>query len=948
MASKFYDYVYVDNQFKGEYGDFSGGENAFSATQKINFLENYANFLEEKNDIFKTPQKAVTCDEVANVEKKINYELLRKVRKRVVLNQFRLATEEYDSGFENWKLYAGARVDEGIIYLEDKNIPPVANAKYCFAEGAKEIAFSVYFADTFYNKAKKNGRKTKVITTTQGRVIELRNGIKEILKLQFYANGEAYVRIGKPDFYHSEDFYVSDFRINAWNSVKITLRESTFELTLNGEKCDKEFEYTTSCSPDTLFLSGGMHPRDTWRVKMEKLTYSDKEVCQFFKKSDNKKIVSDSGKQVDLPYCLGLKENKDKTIVLQKTINYQGGILRLHVGTIDPCGEIYVNDTKVATVNSFLCEEIDITNYVEIGENSLVIKVFPRAPEVPYPWHRHQDPYNGWFCRDVYLDYLSNTSVEDLEVTTQSVEKEVTATVSFHVANYKKGTQAFVYLAKTYPDKGQETLLFSGNLEKARFEKTFCFKADLWDVENPNLYSVRVELSEKGTAIDDEIIETGFRTIAQKDGNLYLNNKKIALFGGLIMQFLPPYENIPCNHVCPTYPEVIAEMLSVKKMNGNTARLHMLGYGTNDKKIASICDRLGLMLIWTTRLIDGLETMEISDKWKQRDEYIRQMSEVINNPSIIMWEGSNEYHASAFDFDSVFDEFVDTVRSRDNTRLICPVSHVYYGAEMGDEGFYYQDDGEYDLYFEKKSSSYGWKDDLVVRSAHTYAFLLGYGRDWTSFREQKWSAQDALFESKKHAYIISEFAVIGRQDPSTPECAKYIKTDSYELANEQTVFGDAYPFLDAKKSQAYQALCARNAVKFMRFRGTDGLLWCAMQGGANDGSYLKPPIDFYGYVKYAFFALKEGFAKTVCFNGKIDVRIGAKYQLEPFICGMEQGKNYKITITVRDVWGFEVLSKTYDNVYSEKEEMHLKAWTIDGLKDGYYSIEYAVDEITEL
>ena len=178
MSSKFYDYVYVDNQFKGKNGDFSGGENGFSAKQKIEFLDNYANFLEGKNDIFKAPQKAVSYDEVKDAEKKINYELLHKVRKREVLNQFELATEEYDNGFENWKFYAGARADEGVIYLEDKNIPPVACAKYTFAEGAKEIAFSVYFSDTFYNKAKKNGRKTHVITTTQGRVVELRNGAR--------------------------------------------------------------------------------------------------------------------------------------------------------------------------------------------------------------------------------------------------------------------------------------------------------------------------------------------------------------------------------------------------------------------------------------------------------------------------------------------------------------------------------------------------------------------------------------------------------------------------------------------------------------------------------------------------------------------------------------------------------------------------------------------------
>ncbi len=943
MATKFYDYFYLDNYFQGKNGDFSGREDAFSPARQVEFLENYADFLESKNNVFAKPRKVVTPKEIEETAKKINYTLLGNIRKRVILNQFRLSTEEYRSGYAGWKFYAGARMGNGRVYLEDKNIPPVANAKYSFEKGAKSIEFSVYLPATFYNKAKKNGLVTKISVTTIGRSIELRSGIGEVAKIQFYANGQVYIREGRTDPYHSTDTYIADFVADSWNSVKILLNESSFRLIFNGVEYPTEFAYTSDLLPDTLFVSGGIRPSGSWGVKMERLCYSDKEIFNFDERETDGGAVCDCNETVDLPYRLGLEENKDKTIILTKNFRYEGGRLRLHIGSIDPCGEIYINGKKLCQVDNFLCVEKDITDFVSVGENTLTIKVYPRAPEVLYVWHRHKDPYNAWFCRDVYLDYLADSNIQNVKVKTVSVENAVKANISFTVENVSKGASVAVYLRKTYPETGEEILLCEEAVNGSFFEKTLCFNAELWSVDEPNLYGVRAVLKVNGKEIDDEITETGFRTIKQKDGDIFLNGKKVCLYGGLIMQFLPPYSDIPLNHLCPSYSEIVSQILSVKKMNGNTARLHILGYGTNDPRFASVCDRLGIMLIWTTRLIDSLETMEIDDKWLQKDAYISQMQEVLNHPSIVVWEGSNEYHASRFDFDSVFDEFVSAVKACDDTRLICPVSHVYYGGQLGDEGFYYQDDGEFDLYFEKKKSSFGWKDDLVIRSAHPYVLLLGYGRDWTAFRKQNWDAQDALLNSKKHAYIISEFAVIGRQDGATEECAAYIKTDSYELANEETVFQENYGLIDAKKSQAYQALCALNAVKYMRLKGVDGMLWCAMQGGANDGSYLKPPIDFYGYAKYAFYALKEGFAKTVCFNSKVDLLVGKNYKIEPFVTGLEQGKKYTVTVTVRNGLGDVVILKKYDGVQSESERAYLQPFALSGLKDGYYSVEYQVN-----
>lgn len=42
------------------------------------------------------------------------------------------------------------------------------------------------------------------------------------------------------------------------------------------------------------------------------------------------------------------------------------------------------------------------------------------------------------------------------------------------------------------------------------------------------------------------------------------------------------------------------------------------------------------------------------------------------------------------------------------------------------------------------------------------------------------------------------------------------------------------------------------------------MLWCCLQGGANDVSYLKPVLDFYGYKKFAYYVLGDVYKRDYC------------------------------------------------------------------------------------
>lgn len=939
MKTEFYDFIKIDKNYSCGRGDFSAANGeCLTAEERIEFLKAYSDFLEKKNG-YKMPEKAVSDEETERLLSALDYKIAHKIRKRIRFDEMAAETYEKPENFSGWQFYHGVSEKNGELTFSDGVIPPVPCAKYEFeCEKLTSFAFSFVLPEEYIDEEKKNG-KVVPLTTDTGRIIELRRGVTEILKLQIYRNGEIHARVGIPDPYHHRNFKLGDFKVNERNSVLIDLYEDFYDVKFNGTPAGR-FELTNKSVPDTLFISGGMHPVCKWSLKPESLTADGKTTTDFFKVAEPKEKGKQNLGRVELPFKIGGEKNKDKIIELTKKFVYDGGRAVLNIGSLDPCGKVYINGKFAFETDGFLKGEKDITEFLKTGENELKLLVYPRAPEINYSWHRNKDPYIAWLARDIYIDILPKVYIRDLVVKTVDISgNKVKAKISFKTVNFKKGLKTRIYLAKS--PCGEEKAVFEGDAAES-FETKTEFGADFWTCENPALYTVRAELIENGNPVDDEIIETGFRIIEQKNGDILLNGKKILLNGALWMQFLPPYENIVLSHICPTTKEIVWQAAMTKALNGNVARFHMLGYGNNDPRFAEVCDRLGLMNIWTTRLIDSAETIDVKNGWRAGKIYAEQMQEVINHPSIIMWEGSNEFHSSRAVLDKMYDEFVKTVKAADDTRLICPCSHLYYGGGLyGNKGFYYQDDGKFNQDFEPCESSFGWKDGKVVRSSHNYEILLGYGNRWDIFREQAWKSQPALFKSKDHAYIISEFAIVGRQDNRTKEAEIYHKDDSYELADEKRAFGEAYEKLDFKLSQAYQSLCAYNTVKYMRYLGADGLMWCSLSGGANDGSYIKPPIDFYGYKKQAFYALKEGFAETICFDKKVGVAYNGKYVCEPVLTGAEKGKTYNVKIEIKNQSG-DIVCERWFEVKATAFTFDLNPFEVD-LKDGYYSVEYLVE-----
>ena len=917
--------------------DFSGGENCLTTDERLKFLQKYQIAARRWYSDDELNQKAVTERELSAAMGKIDEKALPQIRKEIRFQKMNACEVYKVPEYENIHLYCGATIHNDEIIFPEKAVRPTPCALF---ELNPQKNLTVSF-EVFIPKSFSCSRKQKQGTAQAGRVIEIRSGTLYISKIKLYNTGEIYCDYG--NMWVPSEMLLGEILFDEWNQITIEISD-TVSYIVNGIRKDG-IEVSTSGFADNIFFDGGMFPREEWKIRNLKFDGVKTE----FSKNTISEVEPTNWHEVSLPYVIGGYKNRDTRIYLTKKFfvnQFDNAIL--YIQTLDPCGKVWINDNLVLDADNFLKNEVCITPWLKKGENEIRIVVEPRAPEVYYFWHRHTDCYNGWFCGEVSIILTQKTYISETQVITNKVYPTVDAIAQVSLNEDTRG-YAEIFISECFPAKEKEKSLgriaFSG--DKIKYPIIGDLK--LWNADNPVIYNIRVVIyDENFRELDDFIVETGFRTINQKNGGIYLNDKKTLLNGALIMQFLPPLEEIPINHNCPSSKQITEQMLMLKKMNGNLARLHMLGYGTNDSRYARICDRLGVMLIWTTRLIDSLETMIWDDPWSEKEAFGKQIKEILNYPSIIMYEGSNEFQPTELgQIDKMYKEFVDLVDSVDTTRLITPCSHLYYGEGFGSsECVYYTKDGTSDDKGNPAKSGDAWLHEMVIKSCHPYIYLCGYGMSWNKMRNQDWVWQEEMLKSKKQSYLMTEFAITALSNPQTAEAKECPYIKSYETVYDENAFGTVLDESSWKESQAYQALCAFNAVKYMRKLGVDGMTWCCLSGGANNASYMKPPIDFYGYKKLGFYALRDAFQPIFACKDDIDVSYNNESIITPVINNDGKKGIYDLCVKIENENGVVIDKKVYDRIEVSEEETFykLEGFTPRWEKEGYYSVRFELSE----
>lgn len=656
-----------------------------------------------------------------------------------------------------------------------------------------------------------------------------------------------------------------------------------------------------------------------------------------------------------LPAVHGGIREQQESLYLRKVIyidSFQRAILDIE--TLDQAGELWVNGEVVSVSKGRHPQQIDVTDYLIAGQKNLIaIRVkpyFSRAPML----HAPEDRNIGWFLGRTKLLLTPKSKISTAENYTFSISdtsaiQRHSITIQHDSRQRIKGNLVVNYYP-WFPTEGEKISTSHRPVDiRPQINNTFNFDISivhpkLWSHDTPNLYKVEVILTDSlGKPIDDFVYTTGIRTIKQEKGELLINNKPEMLNGAQVMGFRTPLETMAKYSRSAPIETIVKEFLALKKMGANMLRIHVHAEkdttdGINDPRYAELADQLGIYLIWSTA---GF--IREGEAWNvDFDGYPKYMAQVINHPSIIIWEASNhpnrfKYH-DATDTHDYIRKVYNTIANRDSSRLISPTSFWQHTHYANHEGTIDRDGSPIVAVSE-------FHAPLMTRgSQDAYS---GYGAEWSKIRKlpNEWAA--SVLEGKDMAYFNFEHEESAAQPNWHLHRGKpWYKVQSYEWEYEVGSIGRKLGFEDWRASQAYQAFSAWESMKKQMLIGYDGFSWCTLEGGANMGTYQKPLLDNLGHPKLAYYINRMVFQRTWAASNNVDVVYGPKDLIAPVIHHIGNEKTVDLVITLRNKDGKPIDRRQYNKIplRTGRDVYKLPPFQFKKANQGVYFVHYEVVE----
>lgn len=405
------------------------------------------------------------------------------------------------------------------------------------------------------------------------------------------------------------------------------------------------------------------------------------------------KVVTIAKEDIKSPTFLlfeGAAQQATVYINEEKVVHHWGGYT---VFTVDLTGKLVVGENTISVV----CDNHEDINLIPVSSD------FNKNNGLHNPVHLLQ--YN-----DVFLDPFTN-GVQRMKAYSRHLPEGELLTVKTDVRCIKKNrTIDFIYTLKDREGRvvmlrDYEMLVKKGEQTRSTCEMLIK-NAHLWDgIDDPYLYTVEVELREKGRLLDKTTTKFGFRYFEMTaDRGFFLNGHPYPLRGVAIHQDMEGRASaLRKEHYDNDYT-------TVKELGANFVRL--AHYPHNDYAF-QICDSLGIIvqteIPWVN--VCGVKASQLYF------HNIRSMaSEMVNNlfnhPSIVFWGmwneldtwGNNDKLQGKIDCERVVEETrncYDAIRGIDGQRPIgvtdCSVFHnpgykdlkANYYSENRYHGWYY-------------------------------------------------------------------------------------------------------------------------------------------------------------------------------------------------------------------------------------------------------------------
>lgn len=292
--------------------------------------------------------------------------------------------------------------------------------------------------------------------------------------------------------------------------------------------------------------------------------------------------------------------------------------------------------------------QLDLTPYLKFGSrNTLAIRLDnPKDSSRWYP--------GGGIYRDVWLHKTSPVHVVPwgVFVTTPSISPEnatveikaVVANDSDAAAEIQLATQIYKLSSRGVPDTAvlvsstPVTLKIAAGETASHVGKLILKKPQLWDLENPELYSAVTLIQQNGNIVDRIETSFGIRTIEfTADDGFHLNGRRVPLQGVCL------HHDLGALGAAFNLRAAERQLEILKEMGCNAVRL---AHNPSAPGFLDLCDRMGVLAIaeftdtWTyPKKPNGYA--KLFNDWSEADlrALVRRDR---NHPSVILWSIGNE------------------------------------------------------------------------------------------------------------------------------------------------------------------------------------------------------------------------------------------------------------------------------------------------------------------
>ncbi|MDG1803567.1 beta-galactosidase GalB [Flavicella sp.] len=299
----------------------------------------------------------------------------------------------------------------------------------------------------------------------------------------------------------------------------------------------------------------------------------------------------------------------------------------------------------------------DISRYLKEGKNTIAVRLDNK--ENSSRWYP-----GGGIYRNVRLVKTNSTYVAQWGtfVTTPKVSaEEALIRIETEISGDTQGLEVLHEVFR----KGEKSNIISE--QKVFYYEPSLIKITnpaLWDLENPNLYSVKTSLIKNGKVVDVYKTDFGIRSIKYTKDGFFLNEKKVRMNGVCQHHDLGPLG-------AAVNVRAIERQIEILKSFGvNAIRT---SHNPPAPEFLELCDKMGVLVqveafdVWAKKKVDN-DYASLFGAWHERD-LVTMVKRDRNHPSVVMWSTGNELIELREGNDApMAAKLADIIRSVDTTR----------------------------------------------------------------------------------------------------------------------------------------------------------------------------------------------------------------------------------------------------------------------------------------